>query len=100
MRILLGAHGGIGDANVTKHLDGFVPRFAARRFRVNAHDFRDLIAHRKYGVQRGHRFLKNHRHAVAANGAQFFVRKREEIEAVKPDGAPGFNAAGRRHKPQ
>jgi hypothetical protein len=59
---------------------------------VAAYAFDQLVANREGRVQRGHGFLENHGHAVAAQGAHGVRPQRGEVGAFKADG-PGGNAA-------
>ena len=52
---------------------------------VHAHDLGDLVADREHGIERGHRFLEDHRDARAANVAHRPFVEREEVAAVERD---------------
>ena len=52
----------------------FLFDLAVGEFAVQFEAFRDLVPHRKDGVQGRHRFLKYHRHVGAAHGAQLARR--------------------------
>ncbi len=54
----------------------------------------DLAPNRQYRIQRGHRFLKDHRDAVATNVADLVLIHLENILAIEPDLA-GDDPAGR-----
>ena len=94
VRILLGAHRRIRNANLREHCHCPSPRFLSRGLGVYAHDFRDLITDGEHWIERRHGLLENHRHAIAANGAQLFIREREQVESIKSNCAPRLNATG------
>ena len=52
----------------------------------------DLLADRVARIERGHRLLEDHRHAVAAQVAQLAVRQIEQADAVEGHGAGHFGA--------
>ncbi len=52
---------------------------------MDADGFGDLLADGEDGIQRGHRFLKHHGDATAAEAADFFVGHGEDVVAVKAD---------------
>ena len=66
MRILAEALGGGADADLFKKLDGAVARGGPGRVLVPAMHVGELIADRVGRIERGHRLLEDHRHAVAA----------------------------------
>ena len=63
--------------------------FLATEFRVQAQHFIDLPADRLLRVERGHRLLKDHADAVAAQLLHVGFAERIEIGAFKPDYAIG-----------
>ena len=63
---------------------------------MHAHDFGDLIADLEHGIERRHRFLKDHRHARAADlRASTFRRASTRFVSVEVDLAARFDASGR-----
>ena len=76
---------GIGQAHRFEH--GEHPGTALRlvEIGVNAQHLLDLVANRQHGVERGHRLLEDHRHAVASQGAQALGRSGEQILTFQPD---------------
>ena len=61
---------------------------------VNADGFGHLLANTQYGIERGHRFLKNHGDFAAADRAHRVWRRGEEISGVCATGVqPGLAGA-------
>jgi hypothetical protein len=65
VRVFVEALLGRRDAHLPQHLDGAFPGLR-RAERGGAAGLDDLLADGEGRVQRGHRFLEDHRHAVAA----------------------------------
>lgn len=67
---------------------------------MQADCFSNLIAGRKYGIQRCHGFLENHRNAIPPDGAHLFVTVCKQIPFLENDPAV-YNPARRlRYQPQ
>ena len=67
--------------------DRALARGAARAAAVAQDGLDDLVADGEARIERGHRLLEDHRHAVAAEIAQRLVIGRQQIEPVEADGA-------------
>src|SRR5215217_3071841 len=87
MRILVGATGGLGDADEFEHLDGALMGLLLAELFVLDHHFGDLGADGVNRVEAGHRLLEDHADIVAANGAHLLLRKGHEILAAQADPA-------------
>ena len=74
VRVLVDAVFGIADADGFERGDGALAGFAAACLFVNEERFDELFADAEVGVERGHRILKNHADAFAANGAELSRR--------------------------
>src|SRR5437764_853948 len=94
MRVLLRADFRIGHAGEGEGLDRAIECFALAKARVNSRDFGDLISDSEHGIERGHRLLKDHRDAIAANVSHLFVAQGDEIFSLELDAAAGFDSAG------
>ena len=69
-------------------------------FLVDKQRFHELLFDRHVRIQRGHRILKYHRDAPAANAAQDLLRATQQIDAFQ-HGAGALDPAGRlRHQAQ
>ena len=66
---------------------------------VAAQDLGDLLADRVDRVERGHRFLENHRNVIAADIAQAAVAGGHQILAIEKDAAASDAANGWGSKP-
>ncbi len=72
-----------------------------RPVRAAVHDqgFRDLVADREHRIQRRHGLLEHERDVGAADLAQLFLRKRQQIAAPESHAA-SEDAAGRANEPE
>jgi hypothetical protein len=72
MRVVSPAALGIGNCDLAQGFDCTLAGLGAGDFRImSQHRLGDLVAHPHHGIERGHRFLKNHCHACAAQPLQF-----------------------------
>ena len=67
---------------------------------VDEQRFEDLLFDRVKGIERGHRFLKNHRNPVAAHLPQVGFRRRHQFGPTKGDGARRMIGGGIRQQLQ
>ena len=67
---------------------------------MRTHNFGDLLTGRIDGIERGHRFLKNHRRLPAADVAQCFVAERQHVASIEENFAAWFDAARGLDQPQ
>src|SRR5713101_4580948 len=72
------------------------PGAASRHVLVRAQRLGDLVAHREERVERGHRVLEDHGHALAPDGAHLSIGLVEEVLALEVDG-PGPDPRCRQH---
>ena len=79
VRVLVGACGGLRDADEVEHLDRASLRLVARDLLVCAHGFGDLIADLQHRVQRGQRILEDHRELRAAVVADVVLVEPEQL---------------------
>src|SRR6476659_11353997 len=61
---------------------------------------RDLPRDSEDGIERGHRFLKDHRDLIAADAPHLAFADLQEIDPFEANGAADDAAGGRRHQPQ
>src|SRR5690554_1278077 len=85
-----------GDADQPQHPDRLLARFLPGNIAMQTHRLGDLLAHRVHGVERRHRFLKDHRDVVAADVAHIARRQVEQLAAIEADTAPLHDLARRR----
>src|SRR5258705_11151004 len=94
MRVVVYPRSRLRDTNCYQHLDrvlvGLILTVAEMQLSDLHHLSRDL--HER--IQRGHRILKDHCYAPAADFAHLAFLKREDVDAVKHDLA-GNNSSGR-----
>ncbi len=83
VRKLTKPHPRRGDTDEAHQFGGAVQRCGARAALVARQHFRHLRADREGGVEAGHRLLKDHRHAVAAQPRHLAIRQRCQIDAGK-----------------
>ncbi len=88
MRILADPARGFGDADQLQHLDRALERRPPGEALVQGQRLGDLAADGQDRVERGHRFLEDHRDVVAADGAHLGRRQIEQVAALETDG-PG-----------
>src|SRR5438270_3540261 len=100
MRILFRALVSVGYSRERQHVDGAVPRVLSRSASVNSRNFGYLIANAEDRIESGHRFLKNHRDAIAANVAHRGVAKSNEIFSLEHDSASALDSSGRLNQSQ
>jgi hypothetical protein len=70
---------------ISKQLHRPPPRLLLVHVQVQFQRFGDLAANRQHRVKRGHRVLKDHGDAVAANLAQLFLAHLDQVLTVKQD---------------
>ena len=80
-----------GNVDAAQQIDRTLARRALRSAAVAQDGLDDLVADRKTRVERGHRFLEDHRQPVATQVAQSLIGGLQEIEAVEPDRAGDFS---------
>src|SRR5260221_3643495 len=69
------------DADLLEQEDGTLARRAARAAAMAQEDLLELVADRVGGVERGHRLLEDHRHAIAADILHAALPELDEIGA-------------------
>ena len=94
VRILAEQPRRLGKAHQLQQLGRTAAGGAARHRLVLGDRLDDLVADREHGIERGHRLLKNHADAVAANRPQRARVELDEIAPVEQD-LPADDAAGR-----
>ena len=99
MRIFVDAFFRRRNADRPEHFDGPVVRFPPAEALVQADGFADLVADRVNRVERGHRFLEDHRDVVSAHVAHPRLGGVEQVLAGQPDRALGDPARRHRHQP-
>ena len=87
VRVFVDALFGRGDVHAAQQLDRARPRLAPRAAAMAQDSLDDLVADRKARIERSHRLLKDHRQAIAAQVAQGFVGRFQQIETIKLDRA-------------
>jgi hypothetical protein len=85
MRILLEPLRRRGDADALEEMDGAVARGAARCLAMALQHFDELIADGVGRVERRHRLLEDHRHAIAADIGHTPFAETKEVEAVEDE---------------
>ena len=75
------------DMDAAQHLGRLVHCIAPGQSLVQHDRLGDLSSDRHQRVQRGHRFLEDHRDVVAANGLHLAFAQLQEVDALEPDGA-------------
>ena len=91
MRILARAKIGLGNGRAFERGKDAAIHFRARQSRLmRSNRFGNLRAHAHDGIERGHRFLKNHGDVAAAHADAFPFTKREKINPrVRSSGGAG-----------
>ena len=90
---------GIGDLDQLEQLDRPTPRGLRCHGLVAAQHLCDLEPDRVHGVERGHRFLEDHRHRAAADRPQCALIRPEEL-AVAEVGRPDHMCVSRQQAEQ
>ena len=94
MRVRLCPPFGFRDSDAPQHIDRLLHGRAVRHAAVQRDGFRDLMTHGLQRVQRGHRFLKNHRDVVATHPLHLPFGQCQQVVALEADFAAD-DAAGR-----
>ncbi len=79
----------IGNLHFGQHIENGCVTFLALKLGVQAQYFVDLPTHGLLWIECGHRLLKNHSDAIAAQLLHFGFTERVKIAAFEPDGAIG-----------
>ena len=77
------------DTHRVQHLQGARTGLLPRERPVSHQALDDLFAYRESWIERGHRLLENHRHAVATQVLQLRLGQADQFAPFKPDGACG-----------
>ena len=85
VRILVRAARRVGQAHALQRFDRRAPGLGLADAAVHAHRLGHLPAHRQDRVQRAHRLLEDHRHAVAAQIAQLAFRRLQQVAPAEQD---------------
>ena len=93
MRILSEPLLGVGHLYQAEHIQGPLTPPSTIEFRVVAECFVELPAHREHGVECGHRFLEDHRDAIAADVPHRVLICGRQILAVELNDAIGAEGA-------
>ena len=80
------------NADGAEHRHRTIPGRTATAIGMCAHYLGDLLTRRIHGIERRHRFLKNHRRLLATNAAQFLVAERQHVAAIEQNVAARFDA--------
>ncbi len=83
MRVVVESAGGCGKADALEHFDGVALGLSMRVAEMEAGDFGELLADGEKRIERGHRVLKDHGDAVAADVGELALRKRKQIAAFE-----------------
>src|SRR3569832_2339912 len=83
MRILVEPSGGGRDADLVEQLHGAVARLCRRYRAMRAQRLGQLVADRVARIERSHRLLEDHRHAISAQAAHALLRRGGEVDAVE-----------------
>jgi len=87
--VIVDARFGIGNADMAEQFDTPGAGRAAPHVLMLAQWLGQLAAHAVQRIERGHRLLENHPHAVAANALHFFFRGAEQVASLQADAAAG-----------
>ena len=90
---------GLGDADLGQQFRRLFPCGAALQPFVEHEGFRDLVAHREHGVERGHRLLEDHGNVLAPDAPPLLLVHAHELAAPEPDAAAGNRARRGRDQP-
>ncbi len=83
--MLADALGRVGDPHQVQHLDGLPHRLFLVQLLVKDDGFRDLVADRMDGVQRGHRLLEDHGDPVAPDVVDLAAALLPEVRSLEQD---------------
>ena len=83
VRVAADALGRAGHADIFERLDGALHGSRAIQFVVEQERLDELLLDAQVGIERRHRVLKDHRDALAADGAELLLRARQQIDAVE-----------------
>ena len=87
VRIRVEPAGRVLDAHKVEQLDDPFPSRRRPHATVQAQRLADLLLHRVQWIQRGHRFLEDHRDVVTAHRAQLAIAQRQQLLRLEADGA-------------
>jgi len=82
VRVAAGTLLRVGDGNVAQAFDGTAPGFGFRNLVVRQHGFGNLVPNAHNRVEGGHRFLKDHGDAGAAETTELFRAESREIRGM------------------
>jgi hypothetical protein len=97
MGVRLEPFDGIRDPDLLQQVERPIAGCGSRDLEVGMDAFHDLVTHRKHGIQTGHRILKDHPDAPAADLPQGFSPECEHVHVAQLDGTAWFDSAGRGH---
>ena len=100
VRILAQPVGRARDADPLEQLDRARPRGGARGAEVAAVNLHELVADRVGGIERRHRLLEHHHHAIAAQAGELLARGGREVFALEREAAHAAFGGGRKQAHQ
>ena len=98
VRVVVGALGGAGDADVVEQFDGARSGLPPRHALVHAQGLGDLVLDGERGIQARTRLLEDHADLVAADAVQIGRRHPDEFAAIETN-RPGDDAPGLPEQP-
>jgi hypothetical protein len=94
MRIAIDAACRVRNPHPLQRLDGLLARIAPRYAAVQLQSLGHLPFDRQKRIERGHRILKHHADAIAANLVQFTLAQRQQVASAVERLAGGLSIAG------